>query len=210
MKWNRAILLAACGLTWAAAQADPRPYTMKDLQALADRKSWSELIMHLQDVPPAERAADWNKLVETACLREGLDAYAAIYCTQELQSLLIAAPADRDFAWRAGKWVRVNQQSWAAVPFFDKAIPAAADAAEKCADPDVELAVMSGLALPADTGNDIVAQSQRLAFDACWKELQSPLIQNLSEGAYFQANACPGLKKKKALKGLKARLCEGK
>jgi hypothetical protein len=49
-----------------AVPADERRYSQADLQALADKGAWSELIEHLGDVPPAARDARWEKVVEQA------------------------------------------------------------------------------------------------------------------------------------------------
>lgn len=53
---------------WASrskAKGD-KEFTMADLKALEARKEWKELVMHLDDVPPAKRDAAWDALVDKA------------------------------------------------------------------------------------------------------------------------------------------------
>lgn len=50
-----------------AGTAAPRTlYTMDDLLALEKRKSWSEMVDHLEDIAPAKRDATWDRLTEVA------------------------------------------------------------------------------------------------------------------------------------------------
>jgi hypothetical protein len=71
-------------------QAKENVYTMADLQALAARQSWEELLGHAEDVPPAQRTAAWDSLVETAAtgyvtnLGAQTDAYDAVFASQAL------------------------------------------------------------------------------------------------------------------------------
>ena len=57
---------------------------MKDLRALADQEAWGELASHLEDVRPADRGTDWNRVLEQTALglldHEGSasDAYSAL------------------------------------------------------------------------------------------------------------------------------------
>jgi hypothetical protein len=45
-----------------------RVLTLADLQALANHAAWDELASHLEDIPPAGRNAEWQRLVEQAAL----------------------------------------------------------------------------------------------------------------------------------------------
>jgi hypothetical protein len=47
-------------------KAKGKEYSMADLKALEAKKEWRELVMHLDDVPPAKRDAAWDALVEKA------------------------------------------------------------------------------------------------------------------------------------------------
>jgi hypothetical protein len=40
------------------------PYTLDDLTALEQQRGWTELVDHLDDIPPAQRAAPWQGLAE--------------------------------------------------------------------------------------------------------------------------------------------------
>jgi hypothetical protein len=52
--------LALC----TAAHAEEKKYTLADLEALAKSESWSELMHHLEDIPPAQRNQKWQAVVE--------------------------------------------------------------------------------------------------------------------------------------------------
>lgn len=56
--------IALCGVV----RAEQKKYTLKDLAALEQSKSWSELIEHLEDVPPAKRKDAWKGIVERAAI----------------------------------------------------------------------------------------------------------------------------------------------
>jgi hypothetical protein len=191
-------------------RAEDTRYTLKDLQALDQRHATNELLAHLQDVPPSQRTADYDLVVKHACLpTEGLDEDVAPYCLEPLQSVLAAAPNDRDFAWKAGKWVHVNLASWTAAPFFAAALVTPDDA--RCQDKDVTEAIVSGMEQSAQTQKAVVAASQKLAFDVCWPAPKAALIEGLNNGASdFQANSCAGLKKKNALSNLQTKRCAAK
>jgi hypothetical protein len=45
-----------------------RPQGMADLRSLAQQKAWSELVDHLEDIPPANRNAEWQSLAQQAGL----------------------------------------------------------------------------------------------------------------------------------------------
>ena len=42
------------------------PFTMADLKALEAKGQWRELVMHLDDIPPAKRDASWDALLNKA------------------------------------------------------------------------------------------------------------------------------------------------
>ena len=80
------LLVFSCKVAGAADQA----YSMKDLKALADQSAWSELASHLEDVRPAERGPEWNKVLEqtaTGLLDQGGaadDVYSAFSTSENL------------------------------------------------------------------------------------------------------------------------------
>ena len=45
-----------------------RQLTMTDLRTLAGQQAWSELVDHLEDIPPASRTGEWQTLTQQACL----------------------------------------------------------------------------------------------------------------------------------------------
>ncbi len=64
MKWILYIALA-----WSADPSlEVRPMTFEELDALGRQEAWSELVLHLKDVPPDGRNARWDSLVEKAAL----------------------------------------------------------------------------------------------------------------------------------------------
>lgn len=61
MKYFLAVLIIlGCAVTRAA---DPS-YSMTDLKTLADQSAWRELAAHLEDIRPADRGPEWNKVLE--------------------------------------------------------------------------------------------------------------------------------------------------
>jgi hypothetical protein len=58
------ILVLVTILARPAAAAEK--YSLEDLQALADSKSWSELLAHGLDIPPSKRDPKWKGLIEKA------------------------------------------------------------------------------------------------------------------------------------------------
>lgn len=204
-----AITLAALfvtGLYAGTVHADDKKYSLQDLQALQKSKSWGELMAHLSDVAPAQRNADWNRLAEAVCTRPGsMDAYEAPYCMEPLKAVLASEPNNTDFAWKAGKWARLNMKSSEAVPFFSKAGLKTGD--PRCKDDDVSLAVVSALGMPKDSYKEMVQQAQDIGFKKCWPETQSAILKELTANSYFSENACPDLKKKGALSKTDAPKC---
>ncbi len=47
-------------------KARDTPFSMADLKALESKGQWRELVMHLDDVPPAKRDAAWDALLQKA------------------------------------------------------------------------------------------------------------------------------------------------
>jgi hypothetical protein len=87
MKYFLAILIVLC---CAATRAADRSYSMKDLKALADQSAWSELAAHLEDIRPADRGPEWNKILEQTATglldQDGStdDAYSAFSTSENL------------------------------------------------------------------------------------------------------------------------------
>ena len=201
------LVFAFCLNLRGVVYAEDRRYTMKDLQALEKRETWNELIYHIKDIAPSERDAEWNRLLTKACLRDGLDSDLAGACYDELKSVMVSDPKNVDFAWKVGKWSRLNMNSAMAVPFFAKALKPG-DA--RCKDEDVSLAVIAGLGFPTSSAGDkkLVEESQALAFRTCWTAISPALKKTFKvESGYFIMNTCAGLKQKHALSSEEAKKC---
>ena len=63
MKQSRALCVASILLVTSLASADKdKKYTLDDLKALVQQKSFQEALDHLGDIAPSERKADWQDL----------------------------------------------------------------------------------------------------------------------------------------------------
>jgi hypothetical protein len=64
-----ALLVALVALVPVVAHADKdKKYTLADLKALVDGKSYTEALEHLDDISPSERKADWEDLAGRAAV----------------------------------------------------------------------------------------------------------------------------------------------
>jgi hypothetical protein len=119
---------------------------------------------------------------------------------------VLDAAKDGELAFQAGKVARAKQNSYDAMPFFQRAFALEAGA-KWCADEDLKLAVMAGLGLPADDARAKAAVE--VATAKCASAFQSTIADAFaSEGESFQKNTCPFLLKAKAIQGLQAKKCE--
>jgi hypothetical protein len=119
------------------------------------------------------------------CARDFADSGGGDYCLAGLRTFVKAHPAE---AFAAGKSVRLNFSHWVALAFFDG--PLTKPTPQQCGDEDVQLAVVSGLALPAEDPNAKIAR--RVAAGPCWGTLQPKLLAEFADGgAYYEANTCP-------------------
>ena len=83
-----ALSLIATILCGAPAFAESKNYSMADLDALAKSKSFHELVEHLRDIPPAQRNAHWNSLVDqtaTGLMTEETDSVKKIRLASNLR-----------------------------------------------------------------------------------------------------------------------------
>lgn len=112
----------------------------------------------------------------------------ADYCLDGLNAYAKAHPKE---SFAAGKHARLHFNHWVALRFFDLA----PIAPEQCSDPDLGLAVVSGLALPGEDPNFTLAK--KVADSPCWPSLQSRVQKELKDGsALYTKNACTLLSKK--------------
>ena len=83
-------LLLAMICCYQIAGAAEQAYSLKDLRALADQGAWSELAAHLEDIRPADRDPEWNRVLEQTAM--GLldheaganDAYSALSTSESM------------------------------------------------------------------------------------------------------------------------------
>lgn len=111
-------------------------------------------------------------------------------CLDGLAVYVKAHPAE---AFPAGKQVRLQFNHWVALRFFEVGLAKASDA--QCADEDLGMALVSGLALPPDEPG--FKSALKVAKSRCWSALQPKVVKELADSnAYYRDNTCPLLKDK--------------
>jgi len=164
------------------------------------------------EFPPIMKSAKYTKVRGEV----GLKAYQACFaneywieeCLEHAFKFIEGDAANTDLAFKMGKLVRLNAKHWAALRYFKKAL-AAKDTKKMCADEDIKLAVLSGLALP--DSYDALPIAKEVAQGACWENLKKPIVEAFvadSENGYVRTNACAFLKTKKALTAEQAKGCK--
>ena len=84
-------------------------YSMADLQALEKKGSWEELLGHAEDVPPAQRGAPWDKLVERAAsgqlqtLASNTASFEGVFTSQALLRRYPQLTKSPDFMTKRGE-----------------------------------------------------------------------------------------------------------
>jgi len=161
------------------------------------------LLLGVSPATVAARAADKPHFKSPADFAKCVDGYeaAAETCLEALSVLVRDNPAQ---AFAAGKAVRAKLTHAAAIPYFAKALAKPDKKTDKksdhdrCADPDVAMALVSGLNLPAKGGSTV---AEALAIlDKCWAEAQAPILKELSASGpsgYLAENVCPKLLERK-------------
>jgi hypothetical protein len=126
--------------------------------------------------PPAQQP----KLASPAALTRCVEVSGPELCLQALHAYVKARP---DQAFEAGRVATKTFAHWAAIPFFEQALSARADAA-RCKDDRLALAVTSGLGQPNDDESaQIVAAATHVVRERCWKELRGPVTQAIERDA---------------------------
>ncbi len=131
------------------------------------------------------------------------NAYDTGVCLEPLQAYAKAHPKE---LFAIGKRARLQFRHWVALQFFEPALGKSPSAAQ-CADEDVAMAVISGLATP--TGDTPQTAALRVFSGACFAALRPAIEKELvgSRGAgYVSRHACPVL----AAKGVALPACEPK
>lgn len=177
---RRAVWTVTLGLFWTllVIAAPAQAYHL-------DAKTQSVRIVSLQDFDTCQR--DYESSGSEACL-------------EALRTYIKKHPQD---AFEAGKRARRNFMHWVALDFFALALDKRANK-ERCADPDLSAAVISGLSLPPHY--PAVAVAQNILREKCWAELQPAVSEELYGAlSYFRNNTCPEL----SAKNVPAPSCQG-
>jgi hypothetical protein len=131
------------------------------------------------------------------------NSYDTGYCLEALQKYAKSHPKE---LFEIGKRARLQFNHSVALQFFEPAL-GTSPAAEKCADEDVSLAIVSGLSQPADNAPNGIAR--RLLSGKCFASVRAAVEKEIvsSNGAgYLPQHACPIFAKK----GIKLTACEPK
>jgi hypothetical protein len=165
MKLHAGLLLGAAGALWLAV-SNVRAYEV-------NAKTGAVTLSSLDDFERCQRDVDYSE----ACL-DGLSSYVKAHPTS---------------AFAAGKAARLHFNHWVALRFFERAPGKLTP--EQCADADLGMAIVSGLALPSDDPN--AALASRIADGPCWSALQERLGKTLVDGSsLYVSNTCALYKKK--------------
>lgn len=114
------------------------------------------------------------KLASPAELTRCVEARGPGPCLSALHAYVKARP---DQAFEAGRIATKTFAHWAAIPFFEQALSARADAA-RCTDDRLVLAVTSALGQPNDDESAlIVGAATNIVRERCWKELRGPITR---------------------------------
>jgi hypothetical protein len=242
--------LVCIALGSSARADDKKQYSMADLKALVEQKSYREVIQHLGDIAPSERKGEWTELAGTAAAgvvsgatrdeklqymmeiegqypqvlkstkyttvradsaREAFDTcfdnrYAFQECRDQALKFVDADPKNAKATLGVAKSVRHGMASYGAVPFFKRALAAAAKPATVCKDEDFQIAVVSGLGVPKDDSR--LEESIAMTY-TCWEDVKGPLMKELTaDSGSFHDRACDLFASKKTqLPADKEKLC---
>lgn len=119
--------------------------------------------------------------------------YSGEECVKMALDFIKVSGTDPKVKLAVAKVVRLNQNAYNAVPFFQAAVQSKDDSA--CGDEDLQLATTAGLGLPSDYANAKGARD--IAQNMCFKQLKDPILKQLTGdegGGYFTQNACAVLR----------------
>jgi hypothetical protein len=158
-----------------------------------------------------------DRAVMTKRAEVGLKAYEQCFsqpyntdeCNSSFKTFINNDPTNSDLAFRAGKLVRLNAKHWVALPYFRQALAnPSPQISRQCNDPDLKLALISGLNLP-ESYEAILQDTRAIAAGTCWNDLRPTLTSELKNGnSYFKANFCPILRRKNAIGSVEAAFCQ--
>jgi hypothetical protein len=129
--------------------------------------------------------------------------YDADFCLEAVQNYAKTHPSE---LFAIGKRVRLQLKHWTALQFFEPAL-GASPTANQCADPDISLAIISGLALP--TENEPNAIARRMLNGKCFASLRPTVEKEIASAqgtGYLPQHACPIF----VTKGIKVDACTPK
>jgi hypothetical protein len=96
-----------------ASPLKSKEFGMADLQALEKKAAWEELLGHAEDIPPAQRGAAWDKLVERAAIGyiESLTtqtaAFEGVFSSQALLKRYPHLVKSQDFMAKRGEAAKI-------------------------------------------------------------------------------------------------------
>jgi hypothetical protein len=148
------------------------------IRCIAALSMFVAVFAQAQTVPTFKTLEDFSR-----CAR---DSYNGDYCLDGLKKFADRNPKQR---WAAGKQARLNFTHWTALSFFEPAL-GKAPAPTLCADEDLSMAVVSGLALPPDYPG--FASAKRIYAGPCAAALKPAVDKEfLAETAgYLYQNVC--------------------
>ncbi len=166
---------------------------------------WSE--QTLQSMPSLKESKEFIGLRKKAIFAGAAQCYRDYYggseCTESLRKAVLQSPVDSELAFKAGKMVRLHMNASAAVPFFIQALKPSPDS-ELCQDPDVFLAVESGMGSSGEASE----AATELGFSVCFNKLKSQLLEEFySSSGYALENYCAAFSQKKLLTAFQTAYC---
>lgn len=193
---------------WTALVIRAATKTLEKQLATSDAYTallWSEKM--LDSIPALKESNVFMELYEKAIIDGSVLCYRNSYdgtdCTERLNTIIQKDPENKELAFKAGKLVRLNMHSAAAVPFFIQALKGRSDP-KRCADSDVLLAVKSGMGLADKNANG----ARELGFSLCFNTLKTQLLEDFySSDNYATLNYCDALSKKKMLTEFQIAYC---
>lgn len=129
--------------------------------------------------------------------------YGGAECLQQLKKIVQNDPENKTLAFEAGKIVRKHMNASEAVFFFLQAMKGQSNI-EHCNDPDVLLAMKSGMALPEDRAENTLELCETVCFEKLKPQLQEDFYQ---ARGYAGKNYCKLFKKKGMLTEFQKAYC---
>jgi hypothetical protein len=128
-------------------------------------------------------------------------------CGERLKPFVLADPTNADLAFRVAKLLPPPAHHYYAAPAFAVAIQKKDD--PRCQDPDVRLAVVSGLGQSMSANPDVVNASVQLASNLCWNALHTAVWEAMGgDSTDYLKNTCPFMKSRQTLATLLAKRCD--